>query len=178
MGHRTTMTEGEEFVVLPEDSVIVVECTDTEVKTLGEGDKAWEKLECKFDIVQAPNGFEAAVGKPIWGGVGFRLTDHVDNKLRQWIEALLGLNPSAGFEFDTDMFLGRRAKAVIGHYKTKNGDLRHQVAALIPGTALSAQQMAASGQAPAPQAQPQVQQPQPAMASTAPTAPYDDDVPF
>lgn len=52
MGQRTTMTEAPEFDVLPENSIIVVDCVDTEVRTIGEGDKAWDKLECKFEIVQ------------------------------------------------------------------------------------------------------------------------------
>lgn len=124
--------------MLPDDSIIKVEVESIEVREVEgkNGKPSWEKLEFKFKIVDVPTelanqGYNDLVGGSIWGSVGARLTDHPDNKLKQWAEALLGLDLGIGFELDTEMLEGRQARAVTSTYQSKNGP-RHQVAGLLP----------------------------------------------
>lgn len=130
---KITMTEVEEFTILPADTVITVRVESSEVKPIKGAKGDWEKLDIKFKIIDAPERFrDEVVDAPIWGGVPFRLTEHPDNKLRQWCEALFGVELEIGFELDTDMLVGREAKAIVGNYPRKLGGEGHQVAALIP----------------------------------------------
>lgn len=129
---KIVMTEAEEFTVLPENTIITIRVDETEVKTVPGKNGEWEKLEVKFHILQAPPQFKDAEDSPIWGSVPFRLTEHPDNKLRQWVEALLGVELGVGFELDTDMLVGRQAKAIVSNWERRNGGVGHQVDALIP----------------------------------------------
>lgn len=141
---KITATSGEDFTVLPQDMIVTVKCNNTKVEEVPTRDGGtWDKLDFEFTIEHVANeDYADAVGQRIWGGVGFRLTDHPDNRLRQWVEALLGIEISEGFELDTDMLHGRTARAIIENYPRKNGGNGHKVGALLPLT--SGQETAAA----------------------------------
>lgn len=126
------------YPVLPEDTIIGIKVNDIKEKTVNtaKGD-SWEKLEFEFEITSVPSGLgpdlEGLVGSRIWGSTSMRFSTHIDNKLRQWSSALLGgLELDEGFELDTDSLLDRRARGVVGNYPKKNGQIGHQVVALLP----------------------------------------------
>lgn len=130
---KITMEESGDFTVLPEGEIIFVRVRDTNVIDLEGKHGPWQKLEFEFDITGVTNeDYKDAVNQYIWGSVPFRFTDHPDNKLKQWTEALFGLELEPGFELDTSDFIGREARAIISNYDTRNGDKRHQVDALLP----------------------------------------------
>lgn len=129
---KITMTEAQDLTVIPEDTVIKVAVDSTKIIDV-EGQRGpWQKIEFRFNITDAPGEYSALVGTPIWGSVAFRLTESPDNKLKQWTEALFGIELSAGFELDTDMYIGRQARAIIANYDKKNGGKGHQVGSLLP----------------------------------------------
>jgi hypothetical protein len=164
MGHTIKATQGEDFIVLPKDLVITVRVDETKVETIPgkNGNDPWEKLDFKFTITNVANEqYSEAVGQTIWGGVAFRLTDHPDNRLKQWVEALLGIEVSEGFELDTDMLSHRTARAIVDNYPRKTGGFAHKVGALLPATdpGQAAASAALGGQsAPQPAPQPVEQQ--------------------
>lgn len=129
---KLVMTEAEEWPVLPPDTIIGVRVNNTKVETIQGSKGDWEKLSFEFEIVSAPDPHGDQVGGRIWGDVPFRLTEHVDNRLRQWVEALFGIELSAGFELDTDMLNGREAKAIVANYDRRSSGKGHKVDALIP----------------------------------------------
>ena len=163
---KIVATEGEDFTILPKDAVITVRVDSTKVEQVPgkkEGD-FWDKLDFTFTIVGvADPNYKDAEGQNIWGGVPFRLTDHPDNRLKQWVEALLGIEITEGFELDTDMLHGRTCRAIVENYPRKAGGYSHKVGALLPSGASVAQPdpAAAAAQqafaAPAPTPAPQQQ---------------------
>lgn len=165
MGEKIIATEGEDFVVLPQDLIITVRVDSTKVEQVPgrDGKDPWDKLDFKFTIEQVANEqYKDAEGQNIWGGVGFRLTDHPDNRLKQWVEALLGIEVSQGFELDTDMLLNRRARAIVENFTRRNGTVGHKVGALLPlvdaGQAAAAAAVSSQPAASAPAPQPAPQQ--------------------
>ena len=125
------------YPVLPPDSRVQVEAVSIEQRTAqNRNGETWEKLEFKFRIVAIPDQmadeFGALEGSHIWGSVPLRLTSHPDNKLRQWAEALIGVELGEGYELDTDDLVGKRARALISNYSKKTGEIAHQVAGLLP----------------------------------------------
>lgn len=127
------------YAVLPVDAVVTVQCEAINVRHVEgkDGKEGWDKLEFTFNIVGVPTALESEygslVGSKIWGSVPARFTEHPDNKLRQWSEALLNIgNLEVGFELDTELLVGRQARAIIGQYKKRTGDSQHQVAGLLP----------------------------------------------
>lgn len=132
------LEEAESFGVLPVDTIIQVEVAEiTERPVPGKnGNPDWMKLEFKFRILGVPDNLSEhrnLVGSHIWGNVSAKFTDHPDNKLRQWSESLLGVSVNQpGFELDTDILVGRKARAVISQYQRKDLTWQHQVATLLP----------------------------------------------
>lgn len=139
---KILMEEYEEYPVLPADSIIQVKVEDCSVKEVNGQRGTWNKLEFTFKIMSVPSPeYDSLITGKIWGSVPFRFTDSVENKLRQWVEALLGMELSAGFELDTDLLIGREARAIISNYDKKATDPRtglpfkqHQVDTLLPKT--------------------------------------------
>lgn len=132
-------TADSDWAILPVDSIIDVEVEDISDREVPgrDGKEGWVKLEFKFLIKGVPTHLEAEygslVGSRIWGSVSKRLSTHPDNKLRQWAESLLNMGEfPTGFELDTDMLIGRRARAVIVQYKKRDGSFNHQVGGLLP----------------------------------------------
>jgi hypothetical protein len=136
-----TLQENNDSVygVLPVDTIIEVEVEDVSQREVPgrDGKEGWTKLEFKFLIKSVPTALEdeygSLVGSRIWGSVGARFTEHPDNKLRQWSEALLNLGSlTVGFELDTDMLIGRRARGQVGQYNKRDGSQQHQIIGLLP----------------------------------------------
>lgn len=128
-------TEAEDFTVLPADVIITVRVEETKVETIPgkNGKDPWDKLDFKFVITGVTNeAYKDAEGQNIWGGVAFRLSNSPDNKLKQWTEALLGIEISEGFELETEWFEGRSARAVVANYTRSSGGTAHKVGALLP----------------------------------------------
>jgi hypothetical protein len=133
-----------DYDVLPEDTIIGVQVADIRPKDVParNGREGWTKLEFKFliqdiptDLLSRGDGFRELLGTHIWGSTGMRLTTHVDNRLRQWAEALLNIGTlDEGFELDTDLLIGRNARAVVSNYTKNNGSSAHQVGALLPAS--------------------------------------------
>lgn len=129
---KITMTEAQDLTVIAEDTVIKVAVDSTKIVDVDGTRGPWQKIEFRFNITDTPDEYQPLVGTPIWGSVAFKLTESPDNKLKQWTEALFGIELSAGFELDTDMYIGRQARAIIGNYDKKNGGKGHQVSSLLP----------------------------------------------
>jgi len=135
------MEEATTFETLPVDAIIQVEVEDiTEKFVEGKnGKEGWNKLEFKFLITGLPSAlqdqYESLIGSRIWGSVSARFTTHDDNKLRQWAEALLGISVNEpGFELDTDILVGRKARGVVSQYTKRDGTAAHQIAGLLSPT--------------------------------------------
>lgn len=144
---RTTMTEVEEYPVLPDDSILLLKVEKSEVREVQGQRGNWEKLNFEFkilDIQVVGDGspkeeYESLLGQKTYGSVSFRLTSSPENKLRQWAEAILGMELAVGFELDTDLLDRRQVRGVTSTYATKTVNpatgepyRRHQIASLLP----------------------------------------------
>jgi hypothetical protein len=137
---KLTMTAAEEFLALPEDSLIQVSVHSVDVREVPgrDGKDGWTSLSFRFTIIDMPTALEpkygSLIGGTIFGSVSAKLTTHPDNKLRKWTEALLGLGElDEGFELETEMFIGRKARAQVGNYtKTGSTQVQHKVIGLLP----------------------------------------------
>jgi len=144
-----TNQEAVEFTVIPAESIISVTCEDITLKDVEGRNGTWQKLEFQFrvDGVQAVgDGSMSAedlaaevVGGKIWGSAPFRLVNTPENKLKQYVEALFGMEIGVGFELDTDLLIGKKARALTATYekrttnpKTGKPFLGQQVDTLLP----------------------------------------------
>ena len=99
-----------------------------------------------------PDDYSDLIAGPIWGSVPFRLTESPENKLRQWAEAILGIELGVGFELDTDLLLGRECRGITSQYNKRNTDSQgnpfkgHQVDSLLPKASTPTPQQAAPQQ--------------------------------
>lgn len=173
---KITLEEAQEseFLTLPQDALVKVRVLDHEIIDLDGRYGPWQKLNFKFEVLEVlyPEGYEACVGQWVWGGVPFRFTDHPDNALKQWVEAIYGLELQPGFELDTDQLNGRECKAVIETYMKNNGYEGNRVGSLVPlGGAVSTPQAADSASSPS---EPQTLQ----SVASSPAGGVDDDLPF
>jgi len=117
--------EHKDFQLLPADSIVFLRVADTEVRDIERRNGGtWQKLEFTFEITgiqqlgdgSDPARFTEAVGSKIWGSSPFRLTDSPENRLKRWIEAILGLEITAGFELDTDYLRNRECRGTTSVY--------------------------------------------------------------
>lgn len=143
---RITVEEQKEFTLLPPDSILHLKVDELTVREVDGRHGKWEKLEFKFKILGIqvvggggnPDDYEDVIAGPIWGSVPFRLTDSPENKLRQWAEAILGLELGVGYELDTDLFLGRECRGLTSQYEKRSKDAQgnpfkgHQIDSLLP----------------------------------------------
>jgi hypothetical protein len=124
---------------LPVDTIVPVEVVQITEKEAQSTKGNWMKLEFKFTIADLPDSlmeeYAEVIGSPIWGSVSARLSEHKDNKLRQWAEAIFGVELNVGYELDTDDLIGKKARAVISQYTKRDGGQAHQVDALLPFSA-------------------------------------------
>lgn len=68
-----------------------------------------KKFEFKFKI-DDPN----YDGQFIWGETSTRVTDHPENRLRNWAEALLGQRLTTHYKFNTDDLQDRDCRIIVG----------------------------------------------------------------
>lgn len=191
---KLTVEEQKEYAVLPADSILLLKVDELTEKEVNGANGPWTKLEIKFKVlgIQATgdgspvDGYEDMIAGPIWGSVPLRLTEHPENKLRLWAEAILGIEMGLGFELDTDVFVGRECRGITSQYDKRNVDPKtgkpfkgHQVTSLLPK---ATGQYAAAAPAPAaPAADPwTTPTPQPAAADPWARQPSlgDDEPPF
>lgn len=120
--------EHKDFQLLPADSILFLKVVDCEVREIQRSNgSSWQKLEFTFNIngIQrlgdgsTPDEYGEIVGTKIWGSAPFRLTDSAENKLKRWVEAILGLEITAGFELDTDYLKGRDCRGTTSVYDKK-----------------------------------------------------------
>lgn len=175
------MEEAQTFGVLPVDTIVQVEVEEVNEKFVEgkDGKEGWNKIEFKCLILDVPSSlqdeFGSLIGTRIWGSVGARFTDHPDNKLRQWAEALLGVSVSEpGFELDTDVLVGRKARAITSQYTKRDGTKAHQVAALLTAGQTVTPTVTVASPAPTPEPTPQ----EPVGVSALTLDGGDDDPPF
>lgn len=162
---RLIMEEQKDFAVMPADSILLLKVDEIDIRDV-EGDRGtWQKMNVKFKILDVQvvgdgspkENYESVFGGHIYGSVPFRLTDSPENKLRQWLEAIFGMELTLGFELDTDLLLGKTVRGITSTYTTKKldpttqkGYLRHQVNSLLPyGTSSLGQNVAPPAPAPA-----------------------------
>lgn len=131
-------TAGGDFLTLPDDAIVQVIVDSTEVReATNKQGETWKKLNFRFKILDLPTSLEeeygVLIGSTIFGSVSAKFTMHPDNKLRQWVEALLDMELDAGFELDTDMLVGRKARGVVGQWVRKtDNQVNHQIKGLLP----------------------------------------------
>lgn len=155
---KITLEEAPEFVTLPPDSILDLKVEEVNIREQQGRNGTWHKVEIKFKVlgIQAigdgspVENYESMITQHIWGSVPFKLTDSPENKLRQWAEAIFGMELGLGFELDTDLFLNRQVRGITSQYDAKTKDpktglpfKRHQIESLL------AKNMAGAGAAPA-----------------------------
>lgn len=125
--------EHKDFQLLPPDSILYLRIADLEVREVERRNGGtWQKLEFTFDIngIQKlgdgtdPAQYAEVVGTKIWGSCPFKLTDSPENRLKRWIEAILGLEITKGFELDTDYLLKRECRGITSTYEKRIKDPR------------------------------------------------------
>ena len=119
----TTMQEEEKWK-LPTDTLFpatLVAVREREIpyksKKTGE-DAVFTKWEWEFAITEGPYA-----GLSAWGDTEDRLTNHPDNKVRQWAETLRGREFELGEGLDTDDLLGLPCQITVENttYEKKDG---------------------------------------------------------
>lgn len=124
------------YKTLPADTMIQVEVADIKEREVTSTKGNWMKLEFKFVVTDIPDAlmeeYAEVVGSNIWGSVSARFSEHPDNKLRHWAEALFGIELTVGYELDTDDLLGKKARAAVTNYTKRDGGTAHQVGELFP----------------------------------------------
>lgn len=190
--------EHKEYQLLPPDSILFLKIAELEVREIERRNGGtWQKLEFTFEITgiqrlgdgSDPARYTEVAGSKIWGSAPFKLTDSPDNRLKRWIEAILGLEITAGFELDTDYLLHREVRGTTSVYDKKTNNpatglpyQSHQVEDLLPKGSGNTVVGGWGGQA-QPAAQPAQQQPvqQPAQQQPAQTPMFSagwDEPPF
>src|SRR4051794_29648822 len=109
---KLIVEEQKDLAVLPADSILHLKVDEVSTREVQGRSGPYEKLEIKFNVlgIQAigdgspPEQYAEVIGSPIWGSTSLRLTSSPENRLRQWAEAILGVDLGIGFELDTDLF--------------------------------------------------------------------------
>lgn len=187
---KIVLEEQQEFQVLPADSIVLGRIDSIEEQTVEgrNGRPDWTKLNFTFKVLEvqhvgdgsSPTEFQELVGRNIYGNVSARFTTSPENQLRQWVEAIYGMELQPGFELDTDLLLNKTVRVVTSNYTTAKGFLRHQADSLLPyaQAGVGAAPVAAPvGQAPQ-QAYASFTQPQVAANPWAPQGGFSDEPPF
>lgn len=171
---KITVEEQKDLTLLPPDSILHLKVDELTIREVDGRHGKWEKLEFKFKIlgIQAvgdgsqAESYEDCIASPIWGSVPFKLTDSAENKLRQWCEAILGIELGVGYELDTDLLLNRECRGITSQYPkrainpaTNKPFMGHQVDSLLPQGNQGQAQWTQSPAAWSPPPQPPVQDP-------------------
>lgn len=124
---KVVLENFDEFPVLPEGSIIHTRVEDVVEREVNGKNGTWKKLEFTFkitDIQTTGDGsptekYESLVGSKIWGSCPFRFVNSPDNRLKQFVEAILGMTVDVGFELDTDLLVGKKVRAITNQYDKK-----------------------------------------------------------
>lgn len=144
---KIVVQEEKEFSVLPENSIVYLKIEKVEqVDVPSRQGGTWEKLEFTFKCLGIQvlgddgdiNDYEDVITSTMYGSVSARLTVSPENRLRQWAEAILGVELGLGYELDTDLFLNRQVRGVTIQYDKKIRDRSgnpykgHKIDSLLP----------------------------------------------
>ena len=149
---KLQLEEADEYLIFPADSILHMKIDSIEVQEREGNNGSYKRLNFKFSILGiqtlgegAPHPAEAydvMIGSKMFGAVSANFTTSPNNKLRQWTEAILGLELAPGFELDTDLLVGRKVRGVTGIWTgtkvdvaTGNVKSGHQINALLPSGA-------------------------------------------
>jgi hypothetical protein len=172
---KITVQEQKDLTVLPQDTILHLKVDELTIREVDGRNGKWEKLEFKFKILgiqivgdgSSPELYEDVIASPIWGSVPYRLTESPENKLRQWAEAILGIQMGVGFELDTDLLINRECRGITTQYDkrttnpvTGQPNKGHQIDSLLPRADVYGQQPQQQWAQPAQQQVNQVNQPQ------------------
>lgn len=139
---KLTMEEGQDFLTFPIDSLLTLRIEKIELQDKQTRDgRDFQLLNFKFYIVSIdalgdgsdPETYSVMVGQNIYGSVSARFNSSTENRLRQWVSAILNMELEVGFELDTDLLIGRKVRALTGQYTKKgNSYPSHQIDSLVP----------------------------------------------
>jgi hypothetical protein len=129
---KLTLEEGQEFPILPDDAIVPARIVEIESRDPNEF-RSWPDMQWKFTVLDVPSQeFSSLIGSHLWGQTTQRFTLHPDNKLRQWLEAALGVDlTEPGVEVETDAAVNREVRVLIGSYDGKKGK-RNKVVGVLP----------------------------------------------
>jgi hypothetical protein len=128
--------EKSEIRLLPEDKLFRARLNSVTAKTIEWADKATgeaksaELWEWEFEVMEGEYA-----GVKVWGETDAKLTNHPDNKPRNWAETLQGKELEVGEEFNTDDVVGLIADIEVQHkHYMKNGEERriHKIRDVVP----------------------------------------------
>lgn len=129
---RITMEEYEDRPSLPGDSIVLLKVQEIGVREIKStrDNSSWQKLEWKFkilDIQAVGDGspkeyYEALIGTSLYGSTPFRLNNGAENKLKNWAEAVLGMEMPIGFDLDTDLLENKQVRGITGTYDKRTND--------------------------------------------------------
>lgn len=123
---RSTMTHEDQYK-LPKETLLPAALKSVTEETIPYVDKngkdqVFTKWTWEFEIIDGEY-----MGLHAWGESEPRLTNHPDNKVRQWGETLTGTEFDIGDGIDTDDLLGLTCCVVVDNveHKKKNGDISY-----------------------------------------------------
>lgn len=141
MGEKLTVQKHVDLETIPADSILICKVDGApKIEDVQSDRGTWQKVNFRFKILgfqvlgdgSHPSTWEEMVGKNLFGSVSAYLSDSPDNKLRQWVSAILGMEIGLGFELDLDFLEGRQVRVVTSTYTKKDKTVRHQAGALLP----------------------------------------------
>ena len=141
MGEKLTVKKHVDLETIPTDSILICKVDGPPKIEDVTGERGtWQKVNFRFKILgfqvlgdgSHPSTWEEMVGKNIFGSVSAYLSDGADNKLRQWVQAILAMDIGLGFELDLDYLEGRQVRVVTSQYTKKDKTVRHQAGSLLP----------------------------------------------
>lgn len=124
---KSTMAEEAEFK-LPKEVALPAVLNAVEEKEIPYTDKktgkpaVFRKWQWEFEVTDGPY-----MGLRAWADTENRLTNHPDNKVRLFAEALFSAEFEIGQDLDTDDLLGLPCEIVVDNvvHEKKNGDLSY-----------------------------------------------------
>lgn len=126
MGFKLTESDGEEYVAIPANSVLLAEVLKVEERD----SFFWNDVDDHSKGKQREVSFRFKViddgeynGRNIWGKTPTTFSTHPDCKLRVWVQEILGVDDlPKDFEFEEEDLEGSEVKIVVSNYDKKNKD--------------------------------------------------------
>jgi hypothetical protein len=100
-----------EFELIPENDIVHLRVSDVQLHTFTWNEEDVEKLKWTFTVID-PGPWE---GRDIFGDTSAKFTAHPNCKAYNWASAIMGAQPDAGSEFDTDDLIGMPCRGLIAH---------------------------------------------------------------